>query len=499
MRLEILSVMLGYLLINLVWFGDDALYLLLGLLLFIWGLIELWHEYDRKCFKRLLWLLPAGFLLFGIRVLGGEFVVQDTVLNLDDGVYQLSGYICREPDIRREAINYVLCVETASKENGVSFEIEGRVKIKEPFYQTWKYGQDLVLVGELKTPENFANFNYQKFLASQRIDKEFTVQKIKNDLGIRSGKLNWLFNLKAFSLERFSRLFHEPAASLIAGLQVGYRGGFADSELEKLNRTGLTHLIAISGSNVALILLLLERFFAFLPKYWRLSFLIIGVILFMIFTGLSSAVIRATIMGTLMLLSRYVGKEVNILFILIVTLFALSLWNPLLLVFDIGLHLSVLAVLGIVVFGNVCDELLFKISVFKKLSLIRESIVLTISAQIFVLPILVKEFGVISLHAPFMNAAVSPLLVFIITISALAFCFGGLPFGWVLIVLADFVCRVFLKIADFGSDQLGFFVWEISEVSREKVGLILVLFVAYVLGLFRLRSTKNLEERLLAA
>jgi competence protein ComEC len=148
-------------------------------------------------------------------------------------------------------------------------------------------------------------------------------------------------------------------------------------------------------------------------------------------TGFQPSAVRAGIMGGLFLVGQYLGR-MGVSSRSIVLAAALMLaHNPLLLKLDIGFQLSFLAILGIVYLAPIFQDWLKKIPAYFQL---RNILTMTLSAQVFTLPILIYNFGYFSLVAPITNILIVPLLPFIM-LSGFIFGFVGIifqPLGWIL-------------------------------------------------------------------
>ncbi len=139
--------------------------------------------------------------------------------------------------------------------------------------------------------------------------------------------------------------------------------------------------------------------------------------------------------------------------------------NPLLLRSDVGFQLSFLAVLGIIYLMPVFQDLLKKISNSKNFSSLRDVISMTLAAQIFTLPLLVYNFGYISLVSLVVNVLIVPMLSFIM-IFGFIFSISGIiwqPLGWVLSFPSWLFLTYLVKVVDFFF-QAPYLVFEISWI-----------------------------------
>ncbi len=252
--------------------------------------------------------------------------------------------------------------------------------------------------------------------------------------------------------ESIYRNLSPPQGSILGAVILGDKRKISPEWKERLNYAGVRHLTAVSGMHVAILTSVLMTLLIGLGL-WRQQafyFAIIFIALFIIMTGLQPSAIRAGIMGGLFLLSQYLGKQ-NISSRAIVMAAALMLaQNPLLLRLDVGFQLSFLAMMGIIYLRPTFSSWFRKIP---NLFQFRNILAMTLSAQIFTLPILIYNFGYMSLVAPITNILIVPLLPYIMI---LGFVFGILgilwqPLGWILSWPAWLSLTYLTKIVDFFS------------------------------------------------
>lgn len=191
-------------------------------------------------------------------------------------------------------------------------------------------------------------------------------------------------------------------SALLLGLTIGDTSGFDDHTIDSFRRTGLSHLLAVSGSNVAMVLacgaLLARR----LPYLTRLvaGYGLLG--LFVLIVGPDPSVLRAALMGGVAILAVGWTRRVDPLHSLGLALLVILIVRPGM-VTSVGLHLSAAATLGIVLWAKPLAE---KMTSFPRLVAI--PLALTLAAQAAVAPILVATFGEVSLVAPLTNLIVGP-------------------------------------------------------------------------------------------
>lgn len=342
--------------------------------------------------------------------------------------------VIREVDVRRDQVKYTVEAETVSL-NGLSdrgeipsadggamgvslgvelVEVEGEVLITLDKYPRYVYGDRVKIVGELLHPGEFDGFNYGNYLSRYGIYSVMYRPDIEV-LDSGNGHLFWsgMLFLREQFMQKVNRLFPEPHASFEAGLLVGARKGIPDDLMEKFNITGLTHIIAISGYNITIIIVFVMWMLGGLPRKVGFVVAMTSIILFTLFVGASPAVVRAAIMGILGLFALNAGRQSNIHILILFTAFLMVLWNPKTLWWDAGFQLSFAAVLGLIYIAPLFDKYAQKLP---QAFGIREAIQLTLSAQVTALPIILYHFDRLSLIAPVSNLlvafAIPPAMLF---------------------------------------------------------------------------------------
>ena len=320
----------------------------------------------------------------------------------------LQGMISGEPDVREGKVNYIFTVD--KKVDGEQIEnVSGKILLGLPLYPRYEYGQRAMVTCKLQTPEPIEKFHYEKYLATQGIWSVCPSPKFEILEGEAKNNLwKFIYDFKAPIAENISLLWHEPYASFVAGLLYGYRGGLG-SLGEDFNRTGVTHIVAVSGFNITIIATLLSSMLIYccVPRKYAFWLVVGGIALFVIFTGASSSVVRAGIMGILVLVARQMGRSSRIHNVLVLTVTLMALHSPFMLLWDAGFQLSFLSTCGLVYLSPLLEKYCDKIPKFLNL---RESFVSTMSAIIFTLPLILFQFERLSVVAPLVNILILPLI-----------------------------------------------------------------------------------------
>lgn len=385
--------------------------------------------------------LGLGFFYFGWRDIQSREVIPVFQDKVGEKIV-LSGFIDDEPDERE---NYTRLI----------FKDSGEVKILlYAFrYPEFRYGDTVEISGILGKPKNFdSEFDWTAYLAKDDIFFEMFYPKIEY---VSSGHGSWLkrqlFGVKEKFLESISRHIPEPHASLLGGLTVGARRSMPEKLQEDFRKTGIIHIVVLSGYNVTIVADFIIRVFRFLPYSFGVGLGILGIVFFALMTGASATVVRAAIMAILVIVARATGRIYQITLALFMAGFFMILQNPKILRFDSSFQLSFLATLALIYVVPVIEP---RLKIFPKKWKIRELAATTIGTQIFVLPLLLYKMGlfsVISLPVNLLVLIFIPATMFFGFLTAgLGFLWGGLaiPVSWLTYGLLEYQ----LKVVDFFAD-----------------------------------------------
>lgn len=189
----------------------------------------------------------------------------------------------------------------------------------------------------------------------------------------------------------------DERAALLRGLTIGETDGLAPATEERVRRAGLSHLVAVSGSNVALVLGATMWATNRLPRAVRHLIAAMMLSLFVLVVGPEPSVLRAATMGVVTLVALTASVRTEPLGALGAALVILLILRPGIL-YAVGLHLSVAATVGIVVFTK---PLLARMeNLPRPIALLLAA---TLAAQIAVAPVLIGVFGELSIVAPLAN------------------------------------------------------------------------------------------------
>jgi len=338
-------------------------------------------------------------------------------LGFDKKEIAFKGYICNDSDIRMQEIKYEICLLSLDEKKA-----DFKILMTADLYPEYGYGEIISGKGNLERPGKIEDFDYQNFLLTKKIFaviykpkiKESQSQIQKSDIS----KYNYfifqakglLFKIKNKFSETISQIMAEPEASFLKGLLLGERSTMSAELIDVFNKTGTTHIIALSGYNVTIIISVVVGVFVYLGR--RSAFLIsfLFVIFFVVMTGAASSVVRAAIMVLLVLAAPLLGRKAKSINILILTAAVMILFNPLILRYDLGFALSFLAISGLVLLSPILMQKFKKRRLAKMPKRIKDPLIETLSAQLFAFPLILYGFSKVSIIAPLTNVLIIPFI-----------------------------------------------------------------------------------------
>jgi competence protein ComEC len=394
------------------------------------------------------------------------------------------GRVGKDPDAREKNVQLVVWPYAARKE---------AILVTTERFSEYRYGDVLRISGKLEKPPVFEDFNYQGYLAAKGIYALMNYPEIetvgrKEYHGILSIAYSKILDAK-HKLREVLFLHLSPPESIILGaLVLGDQSRLTQDMKDLLNRTGLRHIIAISGQHVVILTVMLMSLLLGVGL-WRkqaILFAAILMVLFIILSGAEASAVRAGVMGSILFLGRYVGRVQDSFRLLVFAATLMLMQNPLLLFYDVGFQLSCLAVLGIIISFGFFKKVLEKVPTAFG---IRDILAMNFSAQAFTLPILIYNFGYVSLAGVLTNILVLPVVPLLIGLG-LVFLIGGAVFSPLGIILSF---PTFFLLAYFNFIMEFFGKFPFASQSLENLSPVWLLFV-YVPLFFLLRKFKSEQD-----
>jgi competence protein ComEC len=376
--------------------------------------------------------------------------------------------------------------------------VQGNLLARVQPYGDWHYGDRLRLQGELKTPPEGESFSYREYLARQNIYSFMTFSDVLLlGRGYGSPIKSFIYGLREKAHKTVYLLFPNPEASLLAGILLGIESGIPEDVEEAFNETSTSHIIAISGFNIAIISGLFISLFGRILGRWRgalAAVLAIGI--YAVLVGANAPVVRAAIMGGLSLFASLVGRRQTGINTLAFVAALMALKDPNVL-WDIGFQLSFFATLGLVLFAeplskafvNFASRWMSTETAERLAGPVGLVLLFTFAAQLTTLPLIVYYFQQFSLVSLLANPAILAVQPAVMILGGAAVILGlvYLPIGQLAAYLAwPFVVYTIRAVEMFARMQGG--AIPIGNISLGWVGAFFVVLFTWTFAGERIRS-----------
>ena len=265
------------------------------------------------------------------------------------------------------------------------------------------YADRVKINGEYILPEqsrNYGGFNYREYLKTEGIYGIYEADQIEV---LENKNLNYIAifanNIKQKIINNVNKILPEHTKDLFLGILIGYDDNLSENIEISFRKSSLTHLLAVSGSHIAYIItgIAVSLKMLKIPKKAVNILTSIFLILFMYIVDFSPSVVRASIMGIILLFSAILYRENDILTTISISILLILLENPYK-ILNVGLILSYFATIGIICGSKLKTKKEEESNLLKNIiSYLKELVLVTVFANIFVLPITVYNFNTVSL------------------------------------------------------------------------------------------------------
>lgn len=385
----------------------------------------------------------------------------------DKGKVNLTGMVVKPPIQKPKSQQLIVQVESikALLMDMSAQDLKGLLLVEVPLGEPYRYGDRLSVYGELSEPPEGVSFSYREYLSRKGI---FSMSKYNPVRIISSGHGSFLrrglYALRERSNEVLQNNFPNPESALLRGILLGDESGITSELEDAYSRTGTSHIIAISGFNMAVLASIITLLFRRrLGRKWGSVLAISVLALYTIFVGDNPAVTRAFAMSSIAILGTIIARRGNLLNGLGLSVTLLVLFNPQL-PWDIGFQYSVMATLGLSLYATPMQtwveeklQTRFNEDYAKSLAtFLSETFLLTLIAQMMVLPLHIYHFKQFSWLFLIANPLILPLqpLVMILGLIALIAGLISVPVGhflswiaWPFVAYTNTVVRLLAKLA----------------------------------------------------
>ena len=361
-----------------------------------------------------------------------------------------------------------------------------------------EYGDKIFITGEFQEPQGMRNeggFNYKEYLKSLNI---YGSVKAKNIKVIEQNKgnifMNFTYKISDEIKENIEEFMGEKYSGLLIGLLLGDSSKIDENMEENFKITSLTHILAVSGAQVSYIIVAMYSLLKRKIGIQKTRVVIIASLIFYTaLTGFSPSIVRAGIMGIILMISGLVFRKNDIINSIAISLFFMLVYNPFLLE-NVGLQLSYLGTIGIIGFNKTIILILkniqirnrkWKYKINRKLILliskIKEILAVTMSASLAVVPVMIYHFNLFGTYFLITNLLASIIIGPITLLGTLLviISFISINIAKILSYILKFLIDILLFISSFSK-------LPISKIyiPTPKIPFIIIIYLSLIISLF---------------
>ncbi len=433
--------------------------------------------------------LPLVLIIFALAGVLNAYIHSIPNTDLDEFVGQVPltyGQVLEKIKESDSKSSFVMEVHRIDH-NNTQYKVKCKIRMTvyadtdEGDYPRIDIGDWLELKGTIERPQGRRNpkgFDYREYLARRGIYYTVGVPS-RSILSVETGSFpwpkSWLKSAAGFMAEVFDKYVGGRESGLVKAMLIGEKWAMPDQVVEEFRDTGIAHILAISGLHIGFIIL----FFSWLTNILKLSpkaaFLVQGMVLgfYCLLVGGSPSVIRASIMGIIILGGRVVGRKSEPINSLFLAAFIVLIINPMDL-YEIGFQLSFSAAAGIILYAK---PISLKLGFMPKA--VANSLAVTLSAQIGTWPLLAYHFNVFSPIGIVTNLILVPIAGMIVVLgSMLLIAAAILPIlakflGWWLWI----ICHILIDANSWFSN----FSWSVLRVISPGALFLLVYYAIFII------------------
>ncbi len=297
-----------------------------------------------------------------------------------------------------------------------------RADVTAPRYPPVRAGDRVEVRGTLRAPPDGP---YGAYLARTGVAATLVTRSVRL-LDAPADADRVVQGVRADAGDALARALPEPAAGLAAGILIGLRERVDRELAADFTTTGLSHVVAISGWNIALVAGLVAALLGAWPRRRRAIATVAAIALYTVLAGASASVLRAAVMAGVALLARETGRPGTAARALAWAVVVLLVVSPGT-VTDAGFQLSAAATAGLLAWGTPLAAR-FRASAPWLPGFIVEGLAVSLAAQAATLPIVLLSFGRLAPLSPLLNLVVVPLVPMAMATGTVAMA-GGLLVG----------------------------------------------------------------------
>ncbi len=317
---------------------------------------------------------------------------------------------------------YILKVKSIEKKQYANLRLILYVKKNQDVLE---YGDHIKFIAEYSEPEdarNYKGFSYKNYLKQNSIygivNSVDTIQIIgKDKMNFIQKSINVIRNK---IIEDINKNLPEEDGAVFLGILLGEKSQISDEINTYFKNGNMAHILATSGAHVSYIVLVLNLVLNKTQKKFSKICIIAILIFFMMLTNFSSSVVRACTMTILVCFSKLIYRKNDIYNSLSLSALLILFFNPYKL-FNIGFELTFLGTIGILLIGSKLlkkgtDNIRQNILKDKLKRIVIDSLVISLSVQILIAPIIILNFNTISYNFLISGLISTPIFALIMII-----------------------------------------------------------------------------------
>lgn len=387
----------------------------------------------------LIWIL---IFYFGIYNTTSRLKDTDELLNLAPVNSVISGQILSIPqDKGKDKISFFFKVNKIEYDGNVREFDNEKVLVTLNTNEKLKIYDYYKIKGRLSVPFKAGNpsqFDYGNYLRNFNVYAVFYGAKgaepvfLNSDLSAREKVLQWINDYREKIISIHSNYLTSPNLEILGGIVFGDDAVSPPENIKQsFINSGLLHILAASGMNVAFIFSFFFFFLSALKVNYKVNIFagIVMVIVYSLMTGLGASVVRATFMLVFVLIGKLIDRDAHSISLLAFVAFLMLLYNPMY-INDVGFQLSFIVTFGLLIMTPFLMR-----GKNKFVNWVIGTVSIPIIAQLWVMPIQIFYFNNISLYSVFANIMSVPILSVI--------SFGGFVSSLIATITPPFICRCF--------------------------------------------------------
>lgn len=320
-----------------------------------------------------------------------------------------------------------------------------------------------------------SEFDYSRWLAMKSFDghiqTSFHIQ-LPHSMNPYVLDVDWKATVSQRLHNNISSTYTPRSAWLLEWMIIGWRAWVEKTEYENFITSWLVHIIAVSWSNIMMVVVLLGMLLFRVPFYIRILCIWLIIIAYSIVAWLDSSVMRALVMWCTMLLALMVWRRISIRRSIWYACIFLLLVNPWALLYDLGFTLSFGALIGILLL----DRRVTSLWVQSKLA---KYVIPSVGAALGTLPVLISVMWSINILSPFVNI----LVVFFVPIALLLWV-AWIIIWWHVVTLVEWIANSFFRIAQWSTQHA--LMLEVSGLLSK------IVFITILVSVFRVLYILNI-------